>query len=270
MGGFAVRVTTSEHVVARPRGQALWVGLPAGLRLWLDADAALQSSRGRLEYQLRAALRVDGVYPISAHVALIPALQVRQRWLSGDRSLSALDTAALARDVDPTVFNVYAVQHRRSLTPSVNVRYQPFQDLVGSLRLRGITNENMASFDQADVRAMWSWLAQLDRWGTIQLDVRYQPSARFHDRDRQPGYVRHDVGADLAWCVWRQDRDRLCWALSDTVYQAAVVSDQNFAWLGMRYDWAHGRRLFDLTPADLAFDDLQGNREWESAPWVSR
>jgi hypothetical protein len=233
----------------------VWRQLPLGLRIDLMGRAYAQSAADSFAWTAQSRLRVGRSFRLQPSLTLIPALAVQARFYS------LAPGAAVV--LDPLVYNQYDVTHRSGLRPEATLFWQPFQDQLGLVRARYVTNEDFYSADRAEIELAWRGVGAWPRIDIPLFELHYRPGLRFDDEHRSRSYVRHDLGLRLDWSLWNGKSGRWLLEVRDEVYLSSVVGNRNVFLLGIRYDAVDGRGLRDMLPIEYRFDDLI-----EPPPWA--
>ncbi|HZI13253.1 MAG TPA: hypothetical protein VE153_22925, partial [Myxococcus sp.] len=222
--------------------------LPLKLRLNLQAALFSQSVEDTLRWSARGKASVDRWVRMSPDLGLIPGLGLV---LESQNGGSAVDSSRY----DQSVYWRYGEDHPARLTPRLNLRWQPFQDHVGTVGTFATTNADFATLDQAGGQARWEALLGGPLRGT-RAGLGYELSYRFQDEHRSRAYLRHRVAGRLDWNVWVGGGSRLMLFAEDRVLLSAPFGLQNVFSLGARWDWTGGRGLRDVTPPEEEFEEL--------------
>ncbi len=233
----------------------VWRQLPLGLRVDVMGRAYAQSASDSFAWTAQSRLRVGRSFRLQPSLSLIPALAVQAR------SYSLAPGAGVV--IDPLVYNQYDVTHRSGLRPEATLFWQPFQDQLGLVRARYVTNEDFYSADRAEIELAWRGAGAWPRTDIPLFELHYRPGLRFDDEHRNRSYVRHDLGLRLDWSLWNGTSGRWLLEVRDEVYLSSVVGNRNVFLLGIRYDAVDGRGLRDMLPIEYRFDDLI-----EPPPWA--
>ncbi len=229
--------------------------LPGGLRASVRLSGLLQGVEGSRAWSVRTMGRVERQYA-RTWGTLTPGVTVRSR------TLSLRDREDLVGRVDPLILSDYARTHSFALISQLIARRYVYQDQIGSLSARVVSNADVASIDQISLTATWRGLLELSPLRGPLFRLRYRPALRFADRDRRSTSLRSDFGAGLEWTTWNGRRGRLLLGLDSNVYVTNLSSAAFVIRLGLRYDFGRGRGLGDLFPAEQELDHLVGWRLW--------
>jgi hypothetical protein len=233
----------------------VWRRLPLGLRVDVMGRAYAQSAGDSFAWTAHSRLRAGRLFRLQPSLTLLPALAVQAR------SYSLAPGAGVV--LDPLVYNQYDVTHRSGLRPEATLLWQPFQDQLGLVRARYVTNEDFYSADRAEIELAWRGVGAWPRTDIPLFELHYRPGLRFDDEHRSRSYVRHDLGLRLDWSLWNGKSGRWLLEVRDEVYLSSVVGNRNVFLLGIRYDAVDGRGLRDMLPIEYRFDDLI-----EPPPWA--
>lgn len=233
----------------------VWRRLPLGLRVDVMGRAYAQSAADTFAWSAQSRLRVGRSFRLQPSLTLLPALAVQAR------SYSLAPGAGVV--MDPLVYNRYDVTHRSGARPEATLFWRPFQDQLGLVRARYVTNEDFYSADRAEIELAWRGVGPWPRMDIPLFELHYRPGLRFDDEHRSRSYVRHDLGLRLDWSLWNGKSGRWLLEVRDEVYLSTVVGNRNVFLLGIRYDAVDGRGLRDMLPIEYRFDDLI-----EPPPWA--
>ncbi|MFP2926784.1 hypothetical protein ACLESO_16610 [Pyxidicoccus sp. 3LG] len=222
--------------------------LPLNLRLNLQGSLFSQSVESTLRWSARGRASVDRWVRLSPDLGLIPGLGL------------ALETSHGGSAVDPSrydqgVYWRYGADHPRRLTPRLGLRWQPFQDHVGTAGTFATTNADLSTLDQAGGNLRWAALLGGPLRGT-RAELGYELSYRFQDEHRSQSYLRHRVAGRLDWNVWAGTGTRLMLFAEDRALLSGPFGLQNVFSVGARWDWMGGRGLRDITPPEEEFEEL--------------
>ncbi len=222
--------------------------LPMDLRLSLQGAFFTQSVESSLRWSARGRAAVDRYVRLSPDLGLVPGLGLALETSHGG---SAVD----AGRYDQSVYWRYGEDHPRRLMPKLALRWQPFQDHVGTVGTFATTNADLGSLDHAGGQARWAALLGGPLRGT-RAELGYELSYRLRDEHRSEGYLRHRVAGRLDWNVWVGSGSRLMLFAEDRVLMSDPFGLQNVFSLGARWDWTGGRGLRDITPPEEEFEEL--------------
>ena len=227
-------------------------GLPLDLRLRLGAAFFGQDTTSSgLVTTVRGAASLERRFALGPAFAVTPQLRFRAR--TGKTPLEP-------EGIDPDVFTDYAADHPLALTPRLTFRLAPFRDLAFTLSAAAITNADVASLDQVAGTALVTTL--LPVLGGTELEARWRPSQRFADDDRPDAFLRHDVGASLAWSFGNVRKGRLWLGVDWDLAKVPALAAHHAVRLTLRWDSSGGRGLADFAPNEQRFDALVEDRRW--------
>ncbi|NPC77688.1 hypothetical protein HPC49_05395 [Pyxidicoccus fallax] len=222
--------------------------LPLDLRLNVQGAFFTQSVEETLRWSARGRLSVDRWVGLSPDLGLVPGLGLA---LETNQGGSVVDLSRY----DQSVYWRYGKDHPRRLTPRLALRWQPFQDHVGTFGTYATTNADLGSLDQAGGQARWEALLGGPLRGT-RAELGYELSYRFQDEHRSEAYLRHRLAGRMDWNVWVGSGSRLMLFAEDRVLLSDPFGLQNVFSLGARWDWMGGRGLRDITPPEEEFEEL--------------
>jgi len=218
--------------------------LPLNLRLNLQGSLFRQSVEDTLRWSARGRALVDRWVRLSPDLDLVPSLGLALETSHGG---SAVD----ADRYDQSVYWRYGEAHPRRLIPRLSLRWQPFQDHVGTAGTYATTNADLGSVDHAGGQVKWAALL-----GSTRAELGYELSYRREDAHRTDAYLRHRGSGRLDWNVWVGAGSRLMLFAEDRALLSAPFGLQNVFSVGARWDWMGGRGLRDITPPEEEFEEL--------------
>ncbi|MFP2913279.1 hypothetical protein ACLESD_51420, partial [Pyxidicoccus sp. 3LFB2] len=168
--------------------------LPLSLRLNVQGSLFSQSVEDTLRWSARGRATVDRWVRLSPDLGLVPSLGLALETSHGG---AAVDTDRY----DQSVYWRYGEDHPRRLMPRLSLRWQPFQDHVGSAGTYATTNADLGTLDHAGGQLKWVALLGGPLKGT-RAELGYDLSYRMKDEHRADAYLRHRVAARLDWNVW--------------------------------------------------------------------
>ncbi|MCY1020681.1 hypothetical protein [Pyxidicoccus sp. MSG2] len=222
--------------------------LPLRLRLNLHGAFFTQSVEDTLRWSARGRATVDRWVQLSPDLGLVPSLGLAVETSHGG---SAVDPDRY----DQSVFWRYGEDHPRRLIPKLSLRWQPFQDHVGSVGAFATTNADLGTLDHAGGGARWAALLGGPLRGT-RAELGYELTYRMRDEHRAQAYLRHRVAGRLDWNVWAGNGNRLMLFAEDRALLSDPFGLQNVFSVGARWDWMGGRGLRDITPPEEEFEEL--------------
>ncbi|MBZ4422744.1 hypothetical protein [Myxococcus sp. RHSTA-1-4] len=222
--------------------------LPLDLRLHVQGSLFGQSVEDVLRWSARGRASVDRWVRLSPDLGLVPGLGLALETSHGG---SAVDPARY----DQGVYWRYGEDHPRRLMPRLALRWQPFQDHVGTVGTFATTNADLGSLDHAGGLVRWAALLGGPLRGT-RAELGYELSYRFQDEHRSEAYPRHRVAGRLDWNVWMGTGSRLMLYAEDRALLSGPFGLQNVFSLGARWDWMGSRGLRDITPPEEEFEEL--------------
>jgi hypothetical protein len=222
--------------------------LPLDLRLYAQGSLFGQSVEDVLRWSARGRLSVDRWVRLDPDLGLVPGLGLALETSHGG---SAMDPSRY----DQGVYWRYGRDHPRRLMPRLALRWQPFQDLVGTAGTFATTNADLGSLDHAGGQVQWAALLGGPLRGT-RAELGYELSYRFQDAHRAEAYLRHRVAGRLDWNVWVGGGSRLMLFAEDRALLSGPFGLQNVFSLGARWDWMGGRGLRDISPPEEEFEEL--------------
>ncbi|RKH40212.1 hypothetical protein [Corallococcus sicarius] len=223
--------------------------LPLDLRLAVQGSVFTQTLDGAMRWSARGRVSADRFVRLSPDLGLIPGLGLTLESMQGGGAVDATR-------YDQSVYWLYGKDHPRRLAPRLSLRWQPFQDHVGTLGVSATSNANLYTVDNAGGYASWAALLGGKLKGT-RAELGYGMSQRFQDDHRTTAYLRHRVSGRVDWNVWMgRNGNRLMLYAEDRVFLSGPYGTQNLFSLGARWDWTGGRGLRDVTPTEEEFEEL--------------
>lgn len=232
--------------------------LPGGMRGFGELRIFTQMIRSRLEWSAFGRFDINRPTRLSSDLMLIPELSLR----IGEMSIDFDRIPSPGPEIDPDVYNVYSFFHRHANIPRLSLRWQPFQDHIGSLQLSAVPNADLLSLDRIELTARWSTLFHITRRRTAIAQLSYRPSYRFYDEDRFEGYARHDVRAAAETSLWTGRTGRLRLHAQATLYLSRLYGPSATFAVGLAYDLTNGRGLRDFFSFEEEFDPYVEGRIW--------
>lgn len=165
--------------------------------------------------------------------------------------------------LDPRVFSPYSKDHSLGLIPRASLYWLPLQDQIAVLSAYAVSNADLRTVDNVGVRAKWEGMIETSHLFGPTFELSYRLSRRFNDEHRETAYFRHDIGAGLAWPLWRGRAGRLTLGLSDRLFLSGIRKENVFR-VELRFDWTAGRGLRDFSPPEIDFLDFEEPRLWSS------
>jgi hypothetical protein len=222
--------------------------LPANLRLNVQGSLFSQSVEDTLRWSARGRATMDRWVRLSPDLGLVPSLGLALETSHGG---SAVDEDRY----DQSVYWRYGKDHPRRLTPRLALRWQPFQDHVGTAGTYATTNADFGSLDHAGGQVKWAALLGGPLRGT-RAELGYDLSYRMKDAHRSEAYLRHRVAGRVDWNLWVGGGNRLTLFAEDRALLSGPFGLQNVFSVGARWDWMGGRGLRDITPPEEEFEEL--------------
>ncbi|QSQ23834.1 hypothetical protein JY651_02285 [Pyxidicoccus parkwayensis] len=242
------RYPTSQPTVFGATTGLYVTRLPLSLRLNVHGAFFTQSVEDTLRWSARGRASVDRWVRLSPDVGLVPSLGLAVETSHGG---SAVDPDRY----DQSVFWRYGEDHPKRLMPKLTLRWQPFQDHVGTVGTFATTNSDLGTLDHAGGAARWAALLGGPLRGT-RAELGYELTYRLRDEHRAEAYLRHRVAGRLDWNVWVGNGSRLMLFAEDRALLSDPFGLQNVFSVGARWDWMGGRGLRDISPPEEEFEEL--------------
>lgn len=276
-GAVGERDTTTERggrygqvaVTYRRRSGDAWWRADAFGRLRPSGDASgglsgrgfVRPAAGALRFEAGALGVTQSTETGLVATTWLDAALSARLWLGGDWFLSPAAGGRVRLGpqedpggdaLDPDLWSPFDAAHHRAAFGQLRLDFEPFLDLRLHGRVRATTNADLASLDRAGARAgLDGALARLAYGASLELE------RRLADEDRPEARTRFVARLDLAYGLWRGDRDRFSVAAAG----AWRPGDRSDVWIGLAYDLTFGRGLRDFAPDETTFAGQLGPYE---------
>lgn len=255
MAAPALRTGPDAESVAGGRGRLRLDGVGPGFGLELAGQG--WTALGDDGWSARAHLTGWRSLRLAPDWLLTPSLRL---WTGRFADAPALD--ATSATIDPVLTTGWRRDHPHGARLGASLRWQALREQHLRARLDTLSNADFASVDRLDATLSWQALWGIGPATTLASTLRYRPSLRFQDDDRQDSGVAHALaaGVELGW--WMSAATRLVVTGEFRPYLGLDGDLSPRFVLGVGVDFTGGRRLIDFTPIEEPYPDLAGRMFW--------